>query len=243
MRITHSDISWALVLALAICTFLSGCSTARVVIDGTEQFVSGDVTDGLLTIAGAPVALINDIENNPFSENENGDNMFERIGNSLGLSDDDEAPEQSASQQFASGDDPYSLPEDRETLAGLYDPNAAHASASTNAQTVAYNGSGDYSDPYAVSGGQAQSESVSARLAAMRSGTLDATQSNPLSAAPAPDVLSACNGILRDALVGDGPLPADVADYYYSVCIPSCLGDEPDPANPDYGYFEQCYRL
>jgi len=236
MRFTLPTLNWTLVFALSVCAFLGGCSTARVVINGTEQLASGDIADGLLTVAGAPVALINDIENNPFSENENGDTMFDRIGNSLGLSDDEEA---ASDTYHASNDDPYSLPEDRETLAGLYDPNAAHASA----QTVSYDGSESYADPYAVNGGQTQSQSVSARLEAMRSGALDSTQANPLSAAPAPDVLSACNGILRDALINDGPLPADVADYYYSVCIPSCLGDEPDPATPDYGYFEQCYRL
>ncbi|MEQ8443020.1 MAG: hypothetical protein RIM33_14700 [Alphaproteobacteria bacterium] len=237
MRITQSDISWALVLALAVCTVLGGCSTARVVIDGTERLVSGDIADGLLTVAGAPVALINDIENNPFNENEDGENMFERIGSSLGLSggDDDNAP----TDQYAdSGGDPYDLPSDRVELASLYDPNAAHGTA----QAASYSDA-TYADPYSVSGGISQDRSVQARLAAMRAGTLDSTQENPLSAAPAPDILSACNGILRDALGTDGPLPASVADYYYSVCIPSCLGDEPDPVTPDYGYFEQCYRL
>lgn len=179
------------IVSIALCIALAGCSAARVVVDSAERIADGDVVDGFISLAGAPIAIADDLEHSPL----------------LQLSDSDEdAP-------VYGSDNP--IPDDPEELAALYDPNRTLTAAPETEPTASdpyafpttdpsYQPGAVDDDPYALN------TTVPPTPASLTSdGSLD------------PATQQRCAEIAGDPRRSDGTLPVPDRYFLNSICQPS----------------------
>lgn len=195
--------SGKLLIPILICTALAGCSAARVVADSAQRFAEGEVVDGLISLAGAPIALAADIEHSPFLAEDEEETPLALTA---------EAPP----PHTPSADTSNPIPDSLEEMAELYDPNRAltHAADDStdpyalNTAATGYQPGAVEDDPYALIPAPTPSPATQPTEISGPADSLD------------PATVQRCHAILSDPRHAEGTLPVPDRYFLNSVCQP-----------------------